>query len=191
MVLITIIVLARKLVLLDYAAASMETLLGLGGLALSLGGLYWLISNGERRQPVGQDSRLFIGNRVVCMIESISAVTLATHDMRRAVGFYRMLGFQLLYGGEDAEFSSFRAGGNFINLIAQPPERQWSWWGRLIFYVSDVDELHTRLVAAGCPPDTEPRDADWGERFFHLTDPDGHELSFARPLRLLTGFIGS
>jgi uncharacterized membrane protein (DUF373 family) len=49
MVLITIIVLARKLVLLDYAAASMETLLGLGGLALSLGGLYWLISNGDRR----------------------------------------------------------------------------------------------------------------------------------------------
>jgi hypothetical protein len=27
------------------------------------------------------------------------------------------------------------------------------------------------------------RDAEWGERFFHLVDPDGHELSFARPLR--------
>ena len=117
------------------------------------------------------------------MIESINAVTLATHDMPRAVAFYRRLGFQLLYGGEDAEFSSFRAGCNFINLIAQPPERQWSWWGRLIFYVSDVDALHARLVAAGCPTDTEPQDADWGERFFHLTDPDGHELSFARPLR--------
>jgi uncharacterized membrane protein (DUF373 family) len=49
-VLITIIVLTRKLVLLDYAAASIETLLGLGGLALSLGGLYWLISNGEQRK---------------------------------------------------------------------------------------------------------------------------------------------
>ena len=49
-VLITIIVLARKLVLLDYAAASMETMLGLGALALSLGGLYWLISNGEQRR---------------------------------------------------------------------------------------------------------------------------------------------
>jgi uncharacterized membrane protein (DUF373 family) len=48
-VLITIIVLARKLVLLDYATASVETMLGLGGLALSLGGLYWLISNGEQR----------------------------------------------------------------------------------------------------------------------------------------------
>ena len=51
-VLITIIVLARKLVLLDYATASVETLLGLGGLALSLGGLYWLISDGEQRRRV-------------------------------------------------------------------------------------------------------------------------------------------
>ncbi|MBV8133536.1 MAG: VOC family protein [Alphaproteobacteria bacterium] len=117
------------------------------------------------------------------MIESISAVTLATHDMRLAVRFYRMLGFELLYGGDDAAFSSFRAGSNFINLIAQPSERQWSWWGRLIFYVSDVDALYSRLVGAGCSPDAAPRDAEWGERFFHLTDPDGHELSFARPLR--------
>jgi uncharacterized glyoxalase superfamily protein PhnB len=117
------------------------------------------------------------------MIESISAVTLATHDMPRAVRFYRMLGFELLYGGEDAAFSSFRAGSNFINLIVQPAERGWSWWGRLIFYVSDVDALYSRLVGAGCSPNTAPRDAEWGERFFHLTDPDGHELSFARPLR--------
>ena len=35
------------------------------------------------------------------MIEGISAIHLATHDMRRAVHFYRMLGFAMLYGGED------------------------------------------------------------------------------------------
>lgn len=116
------------------------------------------------------------------MIESISAVTLATHDMRRAVQFYRMLGFELLYGGADAAFSSFRAGGNFLNLIVQPQERRWSWWGRLIFYVSDVDALYSRLIAAGCLPNTTPSNAEWGERFFHITDPDGHELSFAHPL---------
>jgi hypothetical protein len=39
-----------------------------------------------------------------------------------------------------------------------------------------------RAVAAGLRPQAPPRDAEWGERFFHLTDPDGHELSFARPL---------
>ena len=116
-------------------------------------------------------------------IENISAITLATHDMRRAVRFHRMLGFELLYGGEEATFTSFRAGPNYLNLIVQPAERRWSWWGRLIFYVSDVDALHSRLVAAGCRPDTAPRDAEWGERFFHLTDPDGHELSFAQPLK--------
>ena len=116
------------------------------------------------------------------MIESISAVTLATHDMQRAVRFYRILGFQILYGGEKAAFTSFRVGPNFLNLIAQPAEQHWSWWGRVIFYESDVDGLYDRLVAAGCPPDTAPRDAEWGERFFHLTDPDGHELSFAWPL---------
>jgi catechol 2,3-dioxygenase-like lactoylglutathione lyase family enzyme len=124
------------------------------------------------------------------MIESLSAVALATHDMRRAVQFYRVLGFQLVHGGEDAEFTSLRAGQNFLNLTAQPGARQWTWWGRVIFYESDVDGLHRRLVAAGYRPDTAPRDADWGERFFHLTDPDGHELSFAWPLgidRMIAG----
>jgi catechol 2,3-dioxygenase-like lactoylglutathione lyase family enzyme len=117
------------------------------------------------------------------MITGISAITLATHDMPRAVRFYRLLGFEMLYGGEDAGFTSFKAGGAFLNLIAQPAERRWSWWGRVIFYDSDLDALHARLVAAGCRPDTAPRDAEWGERFFHITDPDGHELSFAWPLQ--------
>jgi catechol 2,3-dioxygenase-like lactoylglutathione lyase family enzyme len=117
------------------------------------------------------------------MIESISAVTLATHDMLRAVRFYRALGFEMLHGGEEEPFTSFRAGAGYLNLIAQPSERRWSWWGRAIFYVSDVDELHQRALAAGYQPSTSPRDAEWGERFFHIDDPDGHELSFARPLQ--------
>jgi uncharacterized glyoxalase superfamily protein PhnB len=116
------------------------------------------------------------------MIERISAVTLGTHQMEQAVRFYRALGFEVLHGGEDSSFTSFQAGSSYLNLIAQPADRRWSWWGRIIFYVADVDALYDRALATGSQPATPPRDAEWGERFFHLTDPDGHELSFARPL---------
>ena len=116
------------------------------------------------------------------MIEAISAVTLATHDMARAVRFYRMLGFEIVHGGEGAAFTSFRAGNSFLNLVLQPAARTWNWWGRVIFYHRDVDALYRSVVEAGYRPNTAPRDAEWGERFFHLTDPDGHELSFAWPI---------
>jgi len=115
------------------------------------------------------------------MIDSISAITLATHDMGRAVRFYSVLGFEIIFGGEAAAFTSFRAGRCYLNLIAQPAERTWSWWGRVIFYDTDVNGLHARAIAAGLRPDTAPRDAEWGERFFHIADPDGHQLSFAWP----------
>ena len=115
-------------------------------------------------------------------IRSLSAITLATHDMGRAVDFYRRLGFHLRYGGDGSDFSSFAVGEAYLNLIAQPPDRAWAWWGRVIIHVSDVDAVHARAVEQGLGPEAPPRDAGWGERFFHITDPDGHELSFARPL---------
>jgi uncharacterized glyoxalase superfamily protein PhnB len=52
----------------------------------------------------------------------------------------------------------------------------------VIVHVDDVDALHARARAAGLRPEAPPRDAEWGERYFHLVDPDGHELSFARPI---------
>jgi uncharacterized glyoxalase superfamily protein PhnB len=115
-------------------------------------------------------------------IESISAVTLATHDMARAVQFYSMLGFSTRYGGASAAFTSFHAGNGYLNLVAAPADQRWSWWGRVIFYTSDVDALYRRAIAQGLQPQFAPRDADWGERYFHIADPDGHELSFAKLL---------
>jgi len=50
-VLIAIIVILRKLILLDYSSTTLSTFLGLGGLVLSLGALYWLLTDVERRRP--------------------------------------------------------------------------------------------------------------------------------------------
>jgi len=55
-------------------------------------------------------------------------------------------------------------------------------WGRVILWVDDVDAMYERVRCAGGSPDAPPSDATWGERYFHVRDPDGHELSFARPL---------
>jgi catechol 2,3-dioxygenase-like lactoylglutathione lyase family enzyme len=115
-------------------------------------------------------------------VVAFSALTLATRDMARSLAFYRALGFRLAYGGETAGFSSFRVGRTYLNLIAVPPETLLRWWGRAIFYVSDVDAFHARVLAAGLRPEFAPVDAPWGERYFHILDPDGHELSFAVPL---------
>jgi catechol 2,3-dioxygenase-like lactoylglutathione lyase family enzyme len=116
-------------------------------------------------------------------VESISAVTLVTVDMVAAVRFYRALGFHLLYGAEDGPFATFRAGTGFLNLqLDTSGSFQGGVWGRVVIYVDDVDAMYRRALAAGFTAETSPTDAPWGERYFHIHDPDAHELSFARLL---------
>lgn len=117
------------------------------------------------------------------MIESLNAVTFVVRDMARSVRFYTALGFEKKYGGESADFTSFRIGQDHLNLALRDDGTALGGWGRAIFYVSDVDAMHARVLDVGLIPEFAPRDATWGERYFHLRDPDGHELSFARPLR--------
>ncbi len=107
-------------------------------------------------------------------------MTLATRNMQASIAFYTALGFEIAHGGPEARLTSFHAGDSFLNIIARPGV--FRWWGRAIFHVNDVDAVHARALAAGLQPEFAPRDADWGERYFHLIDPDGHELSFAKPL---------
>jgi len=116
------------------------------------------------------------------VLTGISAITLATHDMARAVAFYETLGFVLKFGGPAAPFTSFRVGSGYLNLMSIPDEHEWGQWGRAIFYVDNVDALYAQAISAGLRPEFNPRDGSWGERYFHILDPDGHELSFARPI---------
>ena len=119
-------------------------------------------------------------------IETISAVTLGVTDMRRSVAFYSALGFRVRYGGPDATFTSFELHDGYLNLGVRD-EPVHPGWGRIVLYVGDVDAVHARAIEVGLEPEAAPRDAPWGERFFHLRDPDGHELSFARPLAARDG----
>ena len=116
-------------------------------------------------------------------IEKISAVTFRVVNMTESVRFYRdVLGMELLYGGEGTGFSSLRARDTQSAVLNLEQGEPVTRWGRLIFYVADLDALWSHLNARGFHPQI-PQDASWGEHYFHMPDPDGHELSFARPLR--------
>jgi catechol 2,3-dioxygenase-like lactoylglutathione lyase family enzyme len=115
-------------------------------------------------------------------IERVSAITLMVGSMENSVRFYQsVLGLEVIYGGPNASFTSLRIPNSefpFINLQLGSPALDW---GRIIFYVADVDAFWIHVKEKGLAAET-PQNAFWGERYFHMHDPDGHELSFARPL---------
>jgi catechol 2,3-dioxygenase-like lactoylglutathione lyase family enzyme len=116
-------------------------------------------------------------------IEKISPITFRVLNMKASVQFYlNALGMKLLYGGEQASFSSLQASDSESAILNLEQGDTVQRWGRLIFHVTDVDAFWTHLKESGFHPEI-PRDASWGERYFHMLDPDGHELSFAQPLQ--------
>ncbi|WP_233867717.1 VOC family protein [Paraburkholderia adhaesiva] len=123
-------------------------------------------------------------DEVAAQIETLSAVTLTVSEIGRSVRFYESLGFRQRPGHVVPGFASFVLGGavpGYLNLLEGEPGPV-DGWGRVIVYVSDVDAFYRQALGVGVVPEFAPRDAPWGERYFHLRDPDGHELSFAKPL---------
>jgi catechol 2,3-dioxygenase-like lactoylglutathione lyase family enzyme len=112
--------------------------------------------------------------------DHISAVTLAVRDMAESVAFYARLGLEVEYGGPHEAFTTMRVGQSFINLREAPVSAPHHGI-RVILRVDGVDALHRNLVEKGLAP-AEPRDADWGERYFEVSDPQGIVISFAEPL---------
>lgn len=116
-------------------------------------------------------------------VDALSAITLVTHDMAASVAFYEVLDVPIAFGGADADFTTFvLAPEAFLNLQLDRSWRPGCGWGRFIVWVDDVDAVHDAFVTAGHVPTMAPSDAPWGERYFHITDPAGHEMSIARRL---------
>ncbi|MFN8026944.1 MAG: VOC family protein [Acidimicrobiia bacterium] len=115
--------------------------------------------------------------------QEINAVTLAVADMDDPSSSTTTSGSPSSPAAPGTPFTTLRAGRSFLNLQLvegwAPPDEVW---GRVIFWVDDVDAVYDRAVAHGWAPEFAPTDAPWGERYFHLRDPDGHECSFARRL---------
>ena len=125
-------------------------------------------------------------------VTKISAITLRISDMKKSVDFYSKIpNFKIVYGGSDSQFTSFLiddASKSYLNLRISEVAAEATHWSRIIFYVDDVDELfdymeNDETISRLGNLESKPVDAAWGERFFHVLDPDGYKLSFATPIR--------
>lgn len=116
-------------------------------------------------------------------VERIDAITFASADMDASVVFYQALGFVISFGDISSPFVTLESGNCFVNLWeVERSALPTRWWGRTIFHVDDVDLIYERAIAAGLSPGDKPKNAPWGERFFPIQDPSGHDLSFAKKL---------
>ena len=124
-------------------------------------------------------------------VTKISAITLRISDMKKSVDFYSKIpNFKIIYGGSDSQFTSFLiddVSKSYLNLRINEVAAEATHWSRIIFYVDDVDELfdymeNDETISRLGNLESKPVDAAWGERFFHVLDPDGYKLSFATPI---------
>lgn len=143
-------------------------------------------------------------------IYKISAVTLIVKNMKRSCRFYSQVpGFKLVYGGfPNDTFTTFEIGGEGQHILKmclnlelaifnnnhRPPhmaennkDRKRRHFGRIIFHTEDVDRLYSyfrgnKTVSNLIIFEKEPTNAPWGERYFHIREPDGYQLSFAEPI---------
>jgi catechol 2,3-dioxygenase-like lactoylglutathione lyase family enzyme len=139
-------------------------------------------------------------------IYKISAVTLIIENMARSCRFYSQIpGFKLVYGGYSNDtFTTFEIGREehmCLNLelgtinnnrepdyhAANNDNRKRQYFGRIIFHTEDVEKLYSYFknnmtISNLISFENEPTDATWGERYFHIREPDGYQLSFAEPI---------
>ena len=119
---------------------------------------------------------------------SINAITLETTDMKKSVSFYEKLGLIQSYSSINFTTMSVDLVSDNLHVNIQfsedfkPPDhpQKWNGWGRYIFHVQDVDKLYDHVVSQGLLPESEPTDAPWGERYFQILDPMGHEIALAK-----------
>lgn len=114
------------------------------------------------------------------MQTALTGVTLHVDDVERSRDFYLRIPGAVLVQHRPGEFALVRIGEQQLGLLAASvlPEGSPGFHMEISATRSDVDALYEQVRAAGIEPDGPPADRWWGERTFHVADPDGNTIEF-------------
>ncbi|MEV5613682.1 VOC family protein [Streptomyces sp. NPDC052225] len=111
----------------------------------------------------------------------MDAIGVSTTDLAASLAFYRLLGLGFPEGAEQLPHVETELPGG-IRLMFDP-DRGGEDRGRgrigLAFHCGDaagVDAVYERLTAAGHHGELKPWNADWGQRYAAVLDPDGNQI---------------
>lgn len=122
------------------------------------------------------------------MAPTFDAIGIAVADMAAALAFYRRLGLDLpaelaaaphaetvLPGGIRLMFDTHEVIRSF-DPQWHPPAGEGPTLAFRCADAAEVDAVHDEMVAAGHRSTMPPWDAEWGQRYAVLADPDGNGI---------------
>ena len=124
------------------------------------------------------------------MTARIDFIGIVTDDLPRSLEFYRRLGLEIPEVPADAPHveaalpGGMRIGWDPVATVHSfDPDWSAPSGGHRVSLAfvcddpADVDRVYADLVAAGYDGHKEPWDADWGQRYAIVHDPDGNQVS--------------
>jgi catechol 2,3-dioxygenase-like lactoylglutathione lyase family enzyme len=117
-------------------------------------------------------------------VPQLNAIGIAVSDMAASIRFYRLLGLDVPETPDEGHVDVFLPNGVRFMLDSEEIIRsflpEWSRQnGNQVSLAlecaspAEVDEIYSRVTAAGFEGEKEPWDAYWGQRYALLGDPDG------------------
>ena len=117
----------------------------------------------------------------------LDALGLVVNDMGATLAFYWRLGLEIPEGAEADGHVEVVVGGLRLMFDTVEVVKSFSVWDppsgghrmALAFLCdspADVDATHADMVAAGYSSHLAPFDADWGQRYATISDPDGNPV---------------
>lgn len=129
------------------------------------------------------------------MTPRFDAIGMVASDMAASVAFYRRLGLAFPEGSEKQPHAEAQLPGGLRLMLDSEAEissfsPEWqppSGGGRISLALlcespAEVDSVYEEMVGAGYQGGLKPWDADWGQRYASLLDPDGNDVGLFAPL---------